>query len=504
MTPRTSVSASSRSSTISPQSITPSTIATDIMVMNNVHMRDIFRCTDQELTDLKAAFKFQMEVNYVNSQPFLGQLPSEVDSDGEIRERMWGALMTSDRRFLEMLKGRRWGVDKPVDFDIRLKQAKNKICSDLKSEKRRRPRKAGRTEESINLASGEDSDMDVSASDRRLRKRRAVSYDLQQMRVFGGDEPPEGSVASTSQSSRQLRARPNMFGNVGMPLSAVDEESDDARMPSPEPLARLRLGSRSESPLFEPEDEPYDMLGYDGAPLLVSDLVADPRVTAARQGRTALSSQVGPERAGSVTIKSESHEDDDMFSQGPAPRYDGSNGSDIMVDATGYDGSRSSTSEYTAGIRSTSRSLRSRKIHQKHVVGPRRPELRPASQHDDESIDEGPAPKDDDSDGSDIVVATPSVASARATGRPTPSTMYSAPSTRSTSAMQSTRPAPPAQRQPLAVVVKEMVRLQIAEAETRIIARVDRKLAAIGRQGAEALKAEIREEVLEEIRREFE
>ncbi|KAK6398978.1 hypothetical protein LTR65_000535 [Meristemomyces frigidus] len=472
------------------------------MPMNNAHMRDIFRCTDPELTDLKNAFKFQMETNFVNGQAFLGQLPSEVDDNGEIRERMWGALMTTDRRFLEMLKGRRWEGHKPADFDVRLRQAKNKICGDLTNEKRRRQRPVQRDKE-IKLEAPEGSETDIPASDRRLRKKRAISYDLQQMRIFGGDERPEGSVASTSPSSRQLRTRPSMFSNVSMPFSAIDGDNDDEQMRSPELPAGLRIRYLSESPLFEPEEGPFDPMGFGETPLLASDLMADSNAAAARRTRSAASSPDFAAKPSKHAYRPALHRVDESAAEGPAPQSDDSDSSVMMVDGTRYDGARSPTSDSAAGPTKTSRSLRSTTSRQRTTTEPRRLVLRPASQPDDESLDGGPLPRNDDSDGSNIVVATPNETPARAVMTPTPSTVNT-PNARSTKSPRGIKPKAPAKRQPLAAMVQNMVRLQIAEAEARILAHVDQKLAGLGARDQKGLKAEIREEVLEEIRREFE
>ena len=108
------------------------------MQMNNPDICALFRCEPQELAQLKAAFKEQMQTNLVQGKPFLGQAPAVVDANGFIRERMWGSLLTKKSIFRELLMGSRWNGKKPLDWEHKLQAAKKKICGDFTREAQRK------------------------------------------------------------------------------------------------------------------------------------------------------------------------------------------------------------------------------------------------------------------------------------------------------------------------------------------------------------------------------
>ncbi|KAH9845907.1 hypothetical protein Tdes44962_MAKER00118 [Teratosphaeria destructans] len=106
--------------------------------MNNNAMLNILRCQSDILSDLKRAFREQMQNYIVNGKPFLGQLPTEVDSSGQIRETMWENVAKSDERLRDTLNGKRYGSEKPINFDANIAAVKNKICSDHTNERRKK------------------------------------------------------------------------------------------------------------------------------------------------------------------------------------------------------------------------------------------------------------------------------------------------------------------------------------------------------------------------------
>ncbi|KAF2764449.1 hypothetical protein EJ03DRAFT_27755 [Teratosphaeria nubilosa] len=106
--------------------------------MNNNAMMNILKCKSDILSDLKRAFREQMQNYIVNGKPFLGQLPSEVDPSGQIREALWENVAKSDKKLRDTLNGNRYGSEKPVNFDANIAAVKNKICSDHTNERRKK------------------------------------------------------------------------------------------------------------------------------------------------------------------------------------------------------------------------------------------------------------------------------------------------------------------------------------------------------------------------------
>jgi len=407
--------------------------------MNNPDMCELFQCTEEELAQLKATFKHQMETNIIRGQPFLEQLPSEVDADGFIRERMWGAVMTSDRSFLEMLTGRRWGGEKPADFNERVKLAKRKICHDFTEVSRKRRQKNQEIADDV----FEEVD-DIPVTDRRLRKRREISYDEQQIRVTGGEHEHRG-LATSMPSKKKLQKRPNMFNGRRRPQAITDDEDDDEPMP---------MHIKQESPLFE-SDTPEA-----GLPTQTLQVSEPRRRVMARPSRLGL--QPAPR---DIYIPQTNGND---FGEGPALQHDSDDdGSDIVVASSPAPPAR-------RGLISPSET---ESTHHRSATPPAH--------------------------------AMPSYAGRRhelATARPSRDTRTPLSTvSRVSPALSSIEPGiRPAKGTGLAGMTKKWVRLQVSEAEARIMVNVERQIREEMDGGREALKAEIREEVLEEIRREFE
>ena len=104
--------------------------------MNNPEMCTTFGCTPSELDDLKSGIKHLMLTYQINGRPLIEQLPSEVDPDGVIYERLWQRLAETDPTARTLLNGDRLMV---VDstFERTAKRAKKKICRDWITEARR-------------------------------------------------------------------------------------------------------------------------------------------------------------------------------------------------------------------------------------------------------------------------------------------------------------------------------------------------------------------------------
>lgn len=85
-------------------------------------------CTEDELKRVKDAFKAQMQDTVINGKPFLGQLPSEVDTEGFYLRHCWDAVAEDDPELGDILTGRR--VRKGNDWEERLAKLKAKILSE--------------------------------------------------------------------------------------------------------------------------------------------------------------------------------------------------------------------------------------------------------------------------------------------------------------------------------------------------------------------------------------
>lgn len=98
-------------------------------------MCELFRCSLDELNELKRAYHEQMLQTFVNGCPVLHQCPEHVDCDGAIREKMWQAVADSNSFFNATLSGYgwggySWGNRAPYDFEGRVKDAKVRIFYD--------------------------------------------------------------------------------------------------------------------------------------------------------------------------------------------------------------------------------------------------------------------------------------------------------------------------------------------------------------------------------------
>lgn len=86
--------------------------------MRNAEMQRLFRCTPEELSELKQTFQREMQNTQANGKPILGQLADEADESGELREDMWQAVADTKEAFANMLRGVRWGDRRPADFNM--------------------------------------------------------------------------------------------------------------------------------------------------------------------------------------------------------------------------------------------------------------------------------------------------------------------------------------------------------------------------------------------------
>lgn len=449
--------------------------------MNNPEMREIFGCSEEELAQLKNAFRYQMENNFVRGKPFLGQRVNEVDANGEIRERMWRQVAISEPSFADMLTGRRCRRQGHMthDFEDRLRRAKGKVCRDFTCEKRkRRPEREFKEEESEGDDS-DDSDLIVmETSDRRLRKRCAVSYDLQKIRVVGGDGNPEASAVLAPPKDMQMRTRQAAFGNMRKAVTPISE--DPSRIPSP---------SRS------------------GPPLLVSDLSADPRVLSKaplraepRRKLVARPCRLGFQPAPQV--------DEEEFSLGEelAPNNDSGDGSEIVVASPGHEeehhdqgspndrswGSHLHTRQQLSLIRGNE-NLRNISVNEHPEASIFSRSRMPTGIRRDEGVLNQASPHDQPASSIFSHMYTPSASRASASSAGPIS-----------DAAPIAQPERPTEGSGLAGMVKKMIRFEVAEAEARIMERVERRLAASERREDGALKAEIRREIMVEIGKGFE
>ncbi|KAK3696145.1 rRNA processing protein [Vermiconidia calcicola] len=148
----------------------------------------LFRCTADELDALKLAFREQMGQTRTNGKAFLGQLPSEIDEDGTIREQMWQKVAASRVPFDAMLCGARWADAEPDDFEAQLQKAKSKICHDH-TVAARRPHKRSREESSdveLRAIAATTSEGPATRSSKRLQRAAVgMPYPLRLASVTG-------------------------------------------------------------------------------------------------------------------------------------------------------------------------------------------------------------------------------------------------------------------------------------------------------------------------------
>lgn len=118
--------------------------------LKNPNICHLLRCTPDELRQLKNALKSELQAQWVGGRPFLGQLPSESDPDGSIREGLWAAVATKNPLLGRLLNGRRYPLGTlPAGFADGLRMVKDKIFADINTAVRRapqiRPRKRRRS-----------------------------------------------------------------------------------------------------------------------------------------------------------------------------------------------------------------------------------------------------------------------------------------------------------------------------------------------------------------------
>lgn len=126
---------------------------------NNPDICRLLRCSLPELRRLKLAFKAELQEAWAGGGPFFGQLPSESDPDGAIREELWEAVARKDGMLQSLLRGGRYLLKGPPrSFSVKLQAAKEKIFLDLNTAVRRGRRigrrQASRTSEDGSLAGG--------------------------------------------------------------------------------------------------------------------------------------------------------------------------------------------------------------------------------------------------------------------------------------------------------------------------------------------------------------
>jgi hypothetical protein len=239
--------------------------------MNNPDMTALFKCKPEELATLKTAFRRQMENNIVNNKPFLGQLASEADPTGQLREVMWNKVATENKTFKDMLTGRRWGSRKPDDFEARLSAAKKRICSDHNNERRKRkPGQAyapGRDvgEDSDGMAESDDSSSEIPALNRQLRKRREVSYtydDDAQWPVWDGESGQVRMARPRTEVPRMQQAPVRPAGSSWRTFVAPKRSTMVPVIPVSNNVQAS--SSRSQAPIEEAdgENESFEESGY--------------------------------------------------------------------------------------------------------------------------------------------------------------------------------------------------------------------------------------------------
>ena len=106
--------------------------------MKTEDMQQLFRCSLDELKQLKTSLKQHMLDVSINGRSLLGQLPSQVDPYGVYFEDLWHRVAASRAIFDSMLSGSRWVGRKPPDFDRGLRRAKAKMMSDFTAAARRK------------------------------------------------------------------------------------------------------------------------------------------------------------------------------------------------------------------------------------------------------------------------------------------------------------------------------------------------------------------------------
>ena len=71
----------------------------------NTQMQQTLRCNNIELAKLKAAFAQQMEATHLHRKPLIGQLLTQVDSNGTVQDGVWDLVAESDPILQAMLSG---------------------------------------------------------------------------------------------------------------------------------------------------------------------------------------------------------------------------------------------------------------------------------------------------------------------------------------------------------------------------------------------------------------
>ncbi|CAK3983312.1 Hypothetical predicted protein [Lecanosticta acicola] len=98
--------------------------------MLNKDMEQHLRCSKKDLAMLKHKVETQMKRPIYDGKPLIGQRMEQFDPDGTHRKKLWDQV-TSKKKYREMLEGKKWGKNKPKDFNKNVQKIQNKIVGDL-------------------------------------------------------------------------------------------------------------------------------------------------------------------------------------------------------------------------------------------------------------------------------------------------------------------------------------------------------------------------------------
>lgn len=165
----------------------------------------LLRCTPPELRRLKIAFKSQLRSHHINGRPLLGQLPSESDPDGSVREKLWSTVTADDDIVGALLAGERYPAGaRPRHFEEKVRVVKEKIWRDLTTTARRsgKRRSAARRAGRAGIA-GSDAEGDLDVEDVRAPlERRSLGCDAAGGGRHGRGRVSQGSTDSADGSNR--------------------------------------------------------------------------------------------------------------------------------------------------------------------------------------------------------------------------------------------------------------------------------------------------------------
>ncbi|KAF2770329.1 hypothetical protein EJ03DRAFT_373694 [Teratosphaeria nubilosa] len=140
--------------------------------MKNAQMMQLLRCSDEELWELKLAFREQLVSTIINGQPAIVLTPTELEELGNHEDEMWKTVASQHDKFSKMLSGERWGVDLPQGFDVLLRKLKKKVVMDYSAGLRAKLKKVKEQregEQRKKQASGADKTKQVKA--RKLKAK---------------------------------------------------------------------------------------------------------------------------------------------------------------------------------------------------------------------------------------------------------------------------------------------------------------------------------------------